>query len=697
VPPPYNDAAAMRRLLGSLVVVVLLVLGAPPVPAATAPDVSLRLLRLAPWITPSATDLRLQVAAANIGTRPVGNLSFGITVFQASRSRNQYDESLRTDPPDSGVLFARFDYPPGKLEPGDRRVLGLSKSILEDLAGALAQGDENAIYPMKVELRSGDSSLATIRAPIIFLNFPKGQRFAVERLRMAWIFSLHRPIEYGPKGTFLGTGLQSDVAPGGSLAREAAALDDLANAPHPRPVDVVWSPTLLSQLQDMSDGYSLESGGKTERVAAGQGGAGDAAAVLDTLHRLANGPKVESTALPYAVPSIPALLASGLGTDLPVQLQRGREAVSTFTGHPPDDQLFWPPGGYLDQLSVSTLAGGGTTTFLLDPGLVHRPPLHNEYAPNAPAALESSLNSTVNAVVPDAGVARILSSPIPGGDPRLAVQDVLGELAQIWLERPGIPRAVALAVPDTLRLPGPLFGYLGRILGDAPFLEPKLVSSIVRNFRPGANAVADLRPREGPRLRTGYVHAIEETRADISLFRSILVGDSALPTQMEDTVLLAEGDEFAADRHSGLAFLDDIRGRLGALFRGIAPDTDRTVTLASGRGAVPIVIVNGTSTPVRVRIQLASVRLNPESTSETRQLPARSTTPFSFPVRSRTTGRFPVQVRVLTPDGRQIGPSHELVVRSTAYNLVALILVLGAALFLLVWWARRFIPRAKPA
>ncbi len=698
MPPPYNDAAAMRRLLGSLVVVVLLVLGAPPAPAATAPDVSLRLLQLAPWITPSATDLRLRVAATNTGTRPVGNLLFGITVFTPSRSRNQYNESLHTDPSDSGVLFARFDLVPGKLEPGERKVLRLSNGIVTDLAGALFQGDQFANYPMKVELRSGDNAVATIRAPILFLNFPEGQRVASTRLRMAWVFSLHRPIAYGPNGTFLRNELPSDIAPGGSLAREVAALDELANGPHPRPVDVVWSPTLLSQLEAMSDGYSIESGGKVEQVAPGQAGAGDAAALLDMLHRLANGPKVESTALPYAVPSIPALLASGLGADLPVQLRRGREAVSKFTGHETADDLFWPPGQYLDQLSLATLAADGANTFLLDPGLVRREPLPKEFAQPATASLHSGLNSTVNALVPDTGVAHILGSSIPESDPRLAAQDVLGELAQIWLEEPGIPRAVALAVPDTLRLPGPLFGYLGRILSDAPFLEPKLVSSIVRNFRPGADAVADLRPREGPRLRTGYVHAIEETRGDISLYRSILVGESPLPAQMEDTVLLAEAEEFAADRHSGLAFLDDIRGRLGALFQGITPDTARTVTLASGRGAVPIGIENRTSTPVRVQIQLASVRLNPESSkSPTVQLPARSTKPLLFRVRSRTTGRFPVQVRVLTPDGRPIGPPHELVVRSTAYNLVALILVLGAALFLLVWWARRFIPRAKPA
>jgi Family of unknown function (DUF6049) len=687
----------MRRLLGILVVVVLLVLSAPPAPAAPAPDVSLHLLQLAPWITPSSPDINLRVSAVNAGTRPVGDLTFGVTVFTPSRTRNQYEASLRSDPPDAGTLFAQFDVGLGKLEPGEHRTLQLSDTILANLGSALVQQDEHAIYPMKVELRSGDRELAVIRAPILFLNFPKDQRFAETRLRMAWVFSLHRPISYGPKGDFLGAGLERDIAPGGSLSEEAAALQDVANNPHPSPVDVVWSPTLLAQLQAMSDGYTVESGGKTQQVHAGQGGAANAAALLDTLHRLANGPRVESIALPYAVPSIPALLDAGLGNDLPVQLQRGRVAVSRFTGRPVEDSLFWPPGEYLDQISLFTLADNGTRTFLLDPDLVRRPPQEKEFAQPATTALDSSLNTTVNGIVPDSGVARILSSSTAQRDPRLAVQDVLGELAQIWLESPSIPRAVALAVPDTLRLPGRLFGHLGRILSTAPFLELKRVDPIVRSFRPTDGGVAELRPRVGPDFHPAYVRTIQDTRDDISLFRSILVSESPLPAQMEDTVLLSEGASFADDPRSGRAFLDGIRGRLGALFAGIAPDTTRTVTLASGRGVVPIGIVNRTSTPVRVQIRLASVRLNPESETETVQLRGKATTPLLFRVRSRTTGRFPVQVRVLTPDGRPIGPPHELVVRSTAYNLVALILVLGAALFLLLWWARRFIPRAKPA
>ena len=115
------------------------------------------------------------------------------------------------------------------------------------------------------------------------------------------------------------------------------------------------------------------------------------------------------------------------------------------------------------------------------------------------------------------------------------------------------------------------------------------------------------------------------------------------------------------------------------------------------RGVVPIGVRNATDEGVRVQIRLVSVRLDPSAEGQTVQLRANSTTPMFFHVKSRTTGRFPVQVRVLTPEGRPLGTPYELVVRSTAYNLVALIVTIGAALFLLVWWARRFIPRTRTA
>jgi hypothetical protein len=61
-------------------------------------------------------------------------------------------------------------------------------------------------------------------------------------------------------------------------------------------------------------------------------------------------------------------------------------------------------------------------------------------------------------------------------------------------------------------------------------------------------------------------------------------------------------------------------------------------------------------------------------------------------VQAQTTGRFPMTVQILAPEGGLIAQS-QMIVRSTAYNRVALVVTAGAVLFLLVWWGRRFLPR----
>jgi hypothetical protein len=58
----------------------------------------------------------------------------------------------------------------------------------------------------------------------------------------------------------------------------------------------------------------------------------------------------------------------------------------------------------------------------------------------------------------------------------------------------------------------------------------------------------------------------------------------------------------------------------------------------------------------------------------------------------RTTGRFQVQVQIMAPSGRVIGGAP-IVVRSTAYNRIALVITIGGALLAILVWSRRFVPR----
>src|SRR5207302_2361367 len=195
-----------------------------------------------------------------------------------------------------------------------------------------------------------------------------------------WTFVLHRPLDTLPDGTFRHTTLQNDVAPGGRLATEVAALDAVANGPPGGPpVDVVWSPTLISQLQRMRAGYQVQVNGALERVQAGRGGAADAGAVLDEMRRLAGGPRVESIALPYAAPDIPSLIDAGLFTDLSAQVHLGRGVVRRFTGRAVSRTVVWPTDSYVDTPSLASPASLGVQTFVLDTGTVARPPLPNEF------------------------------------------------------------------------------------------------------------------------------------------------------------------------------------------------------------------------------------------------------------------------------------------------------------------------------
>ena len=60
----------------------------------------------------------------------------------------------------------------------------------------------------------------------------------------------------------------------------------------------------------------------------------------------------------------------------------------------------------------------------------------------------------------------------------------------------------------------------------------------------------------------------------------------------------------------------------------------------------------------------------------------------TFLVKARTAGDSPLEVRVFSPKGHLLVLERRLTVRVTAVSVVALMLTLGAAAFLLAWWIR---------
>ena len=174
----------------------------------------------------------------------------------------------------------------------------------------------------------------------------------------------------------------------------------------------------------------------------------------------------------------------------------------------------------------------------------------------------------------------------------------------------------------------------------------------------------------------------------------MLVAPSTDPKQLKTRLLLLEGAQFLEDEAGGLAQIRAVDDRINSFLGRIRVDAVPLVTFASRTGQIPLQVVNDTGQPVSVDVHLLSPHLTVGG-EQTRQLTlTQPQQDITFDVELKTTGEFPVQVELLAPSGRPISDTT-IAVRSTAYNRIALVITVGAAIALLALWGRRFLPSRR--
>jgi len=670
----------MRRFAGLLLVAFALLLFPVPQARAQEPAVRLTLVGQTPWNSTSERTLEVRVRAQNLDDQSLTDLSVGWTLWGPVFTRTDFEDSLTTDPENTVAIGGDTIVQEGTIEPGASRVITVRLTLESDGISAT----ESLIYPLKIDLRTGFTSLAAFRTPVIFLV-----RQPQTPLRLAWTFVLHEPVSFDPNGVFTSPSLEQDLAQGGRLAGEIRALLAMTEDRAQTSVDVAVSPVLLADLARMRAGYAVIDAGERRQVKAGTGGAADAAQAIADLRQIVGSPEVELSALPFAAPSLPSLSSGGLSPDLTTQLQRGRDSVDTILGRAPDPAILRPPASALDPASLDHLAARAVRLLIVDPATA--PPASQPlgFAPPSTTSLRTS-SGPVTALVSDPNVGAMLSSELVTEDPVRAAQAVLGELAAIWLEQPGLDRGVAVTFPEDFEPSGAFFGQLVRGVAGAPWLRKSTAAAMAEAFPPiSESELAATVPVTFPR---SYVDTIKQTRRRIETYRSMLVDQSVEPDRLDAMLLLAESGQFLADQTAGFSFVGSAREQIGSVFGAVRPDTIQPITLTSSSGTgIPIRVTNGNQEPLRVSVGLVSPHLS-GSPQFSMVLRADSTQTVNFDVELNTTGRFPVDVRVTSPSGRVINRAT-LIVRSTAYNRFALLITIGAALLALLVWARRFVPR----
>ena len=668
----------IRRAAG-VAAAVCLVFASGLAPTARAQGdlpLALRLARQTPWNTPKDPIVEVAVTAHNTGTTSIGDLSIVLTLGSALTTVDGYEASMTSGP--TTPIALRTTAFGGSIGSGQTRTFQATLD-LSSIPSTLLNPIESLAYPLRVELRSAGVTVGELRTPVVYLT-----RTPEVPLKLQWTFELAAPIGFDPSGRFVDDTLEHAVADGGSLANEIAAISAVVAERQPRAVTIVVSPLLLDQLARMRDGYAVG----TRTVAAGQGGAADAAAALDTLRRVAADPSVEITAEPFAAPSLPTMYASGLGHDVTAQVVRGRAIVTELLGVSPNGSVARPPDGSLDDAAVNGIAGGGGLVVLGNADTMTRPPQANGFAPPPTGALQVNGGGSIPVILPDPNMQAVIASTATALDPVLASQIAAGELVAIWKEAPSTTRGVAVFLPSTL--PGGFWLPFARRIATAPWVDPVSAVSIANDLPP--QNVSPLANPSTASFSHAYAVGIKQERRRIDWFSSMLVTPSQVPDRLEADLLYAESSQFVGDESGGNAFIDAANRVTAAAFSAVSPDTSQGFTLTSRSGTIPLSMGDPGSVPLRVVVQLESPTLRfPQGDSKTVILD-RPQQIVSFPVEVTSSGSFTVTVVVRSPSGREIAQS-DLVIRSTAYNRIALVLTLVAGLALVALWSRRFFRR----
>jgi hypothetical protein len=669
-----------RRLLAALAVLLAVSAGLAAPGRARAQQVGPTLEVVLQSISPavgSRTPLRYRLAVRNHGEEPVGGLLVQVFVGQPVVTRSEFASLLAVPggPPVGLAKLEEFrssaEVPPGATVPLEPRQV--------PVPSRLGPGSPGGVLPLSVLVQAGPLT-ARLGTFVVQLPAPPEQP-----LRSALLVPFHEPPHRNSSDEFIDDRLAGLIGPSGSLGAMAA---ELARQGAPR-LTMVVDGLLIEEATAMAGSWPLRQGGKLTVVPAGDPKSRGAGQFLENLRAASSNPPA---AFAYANADLPALVRNRSDGQ---SIEVGRSVLRRELGTPPDQRLAWPVDGAIDAAVLQALAATGADTVVLDP---RRLPTSATTTQNATVDLGEGMLQRQRALVGDPVLSSALTDPRAASAPVEWAQRVLAETAVAWLERPNAsePRGILLAPPQDWRPPPAFFRALARGLGAAPWLRVQRATTLADDVAQGPDhGERRLAPVTAADVAAGlpaaYLDRVDQVRSQLASFQRT-VGTEFRPAagDYDRDLLIAESSDWrpANARARGRAFVRAVQRGIAGVYRRVGVDATR-VTLTARSGKIPITVHNDSAQRLTVVLRLSSpkVELPPGASQPIVLEPHRRSTQL-LQVTTRATGTFPLRVDVLTADGAEPIAGGEVVLVSTAFNRVALVLSGGAAGFLLLWWGR---------
>ena len=626
------------------------VLGIAPLPQAdAAPSGRIMLASQSAWVTGGgAFDLVMRVA----GTADPGDLEVAVIVHPALSSRSEFQRSVDGKVTGSALGIAARALT--ELDPshkGEVRSTLLVQDQTQPRDDARLQLRKPGVYPVEVELREIGGGKIADRFVTHLVYVPT--TLPGPRLGVAWVAPVHAP----PALEASGTRRMSDASSAG-LAALAGALDHyqtLAFTLHP-------NPETLAALA-----------------------ASPRPADADTLKAFVRSAQVHQVLAGTFVPVSPPAYGADDQSELAAQLDHGTDVIGDVLKVRPETRTLVNDDG-LDDASVGHLQDQQVDRLLIRASSLATS--EQRLTPSQPFQLAGRPGRRLTTVAADTG----LTARFDEKDPVLGAHHLLADLAMAYFEFPANTRGVVALPSPSWRPSTPFLDAFLSGLADSPVLTPLTLDQLIDSVPaattsrrvPLVRRLTTTAPKPVP-LATN----LRTVRKRLDDFGGLVDPGTPVFVNLDEGLLVAQSIDLRASQRR--TYTAEVDTRIDKQLSMIRVPASRSITLTAREGEIPVTVLNETGYPVHVQVRLSSDQLRfpggSRAAVQSVDLTHRNTT-ARFRVQARTSGSFPIRIELVSPDGRLTVGSSRFVVRSTAASGVGVVLSLGAACFLLVWWAR---------
>ncbi len=591
----------------------------------------------------------LELVEQTVGARPTENISIvlqlpgviapgdGLTLTVHEPVTDEAEFLATADGEELGGVLGARQFALSDLRPDAFGIVGLSVRIeAEDRPTAEVGPDQPeplilaraGVYPVRLELRTSSQELVG-RIVTHIIRLPAPQAVGGDRVDPVQVV------------------LVADIT--GQPASSMPAIDWLAVlARHP---DLAITAAITPEIFDLLAGTPELQG------------------FVDT------GSRRHLVRLPYFRVDEAALDAAGLEPELETLLTGG-DARLTVTGQAASPTL-WLSGDATDTDTLRSLHSRGVREVVVGADSLAEAPTQPPRRP---------IEITADDVIQRALLLEELASPLGHDSPAAGAQRIASQLATIAFTGGGDEIVAidvsALDVADATALLDQLAALplIETVTAGEALGQPLAIDASRLPVRLGAAEPEAASPSLG-----GYTEAKQLLTAYRSMIRD---EDTAEHDRLATELLRSLSEDVALDARNltWRRVVDFVRQQASL----VDAPPEQSINLTSRTADVPFSFQNRSDTAVRVEVRFISDKLRIadfDDGESTTIVLVPGVTNHEFSLEALSTGSFPLAIELHSPDGTLLIGRTRTAIRSTTPTGVGLGLTVGAALFLVVWWA----------